>query len=132
MLPAPSEVEGSPIGIMPFDPAAAADAWLTLSDAPSPSCFMRLPSPRARRTAFIAINATVRNAILRFSFPPHRSVDEAHPLRAGHHGGRTHDLDAGPEPASTTTAGVEPNTAADGRSVRQQRQSRRHDFSTAC
>ena len=64
---------------MPFAPAAAAAAWSGVSvasPAPSevegPSCFMRLPSPRARRTAFICINATVLR--LRQGFHPAKAA----------------------------------------------------------
>src|SRR5215213_2558404 len=38
---------------MPFEPLAAAFAWLSLSAAMSASCFIRLPRPRARRIAFM-------------------------------------------------------------------------------
>jgi hypothetical protein len=36
-------------------PAAAAVAWVAVSVVGSPSAFIRLPSPRARTTAFTAI-----------------------------------------------------------------------------
>ena len=44
---------------MPFAPAAAAAACVGVSAVASAGSFIRLPSPRARRTAFMSINATV-------------------------------------------------------------------------